>query len=244
MRFCFQLILLWLCFLSSADAQELLRVAVLEFRGVNVDPEILLKLSDQSRLSAVSALPKEQYSVMTRENMMMILNDMGKDASCLEGSCEVELGRNMGADYVVTGNILSIDNEYLLTLKLHETMSGKLLAGEEIRRTRVLDLVDQTRETSLQLYEAGFSLEEASQIAKSRSISPLYWVGTGLLVGSGTSAGLAYKTRNDFLNTADDSEAARLESTNRVLGIAFPVLLGLSATSYTLGWVSSRKSEE
>ena len=193
----FILILVWSCMISSAIAEEIKRVAVLEFRGVAVDTEMLLKLSDQARLAAVERLPKETYSIMTRENMMMVLEDMGKDASCMEGSCEVDIGRNIGADYVITGSIMKVEEQYLLTLKLHETASGKLLAGKELRKEKVLDLVDGTYEQSLFLLADGFGIDV--DIREPSNGKTLYWVGTGLLVASGASAGFAYKSRDDFL---------------------------------------------
>ena len=89
-------------FCSSAFAQaEIKRVAVLEFRGVAIEEAMLLKLSDQARAAAVDTLSKDEYLIMTRENMMQVLSDMGKDASCIEGSCEVDLGRNIGADLIL-----------------------------------------------------------------------------------------------------------------------------------------------
>ena len=45
------------------------------------------------------------YSIITRENMMQVLNDMGKDETCIDGACEVDLARNIGADLVVSGTI-------------------------------------------------------------------------------------------------------------------------------------------
>lgn len=48
------------------------------------------------------------YAVMTRESMAMILKDMGLDAQCQEGECEVETARNIGADLVVSGELVRI----------------------------------------------------------------------------------------------------------------------------------------
>ena len=130
----FRTLFLLLCsMLIVSDAfAELQRVAVLEFRGVNVQPAIALKLSDQARLATLDVLNRQDYEVMTRENMMQILSDMGKDASCLEGVCEVDIGRNVGADIIVTGDILKTEGVYYLTLKLYETHRGTLLSGEDI----------------------------------------------------------------------------------------------------------------
>ena len=60
--------------------------------------------------------------------MLCVLKDMGKDLDCLDGSCEVELGRNIGADVVVSGPLSQVDSLYLLSLKLHDSSSGKLLS--------------------------------------------------------------------------------------------------------------------
>ena len=35
---------------------------------------------------------------------------MGKDSSCMLGKCEIEIARNIGADYVITGDLLKIDD--------------------------------------------------------------------------------------------------------------------------------------
>ena len=44
-------------------------------------------LSDQARAGALDQLDPLTYSIITRENMMQILNDMGKDETCLDGAC-------------------------------------------------------------------------------------------------------------------------------------------------------------
>ncbi len=154
-------LLLSLSMVSDAFA-EIKRVAVLEFRGVDIQPAILLKLSDQSRTAAVQVLNKDEYLIMTRENMMQILSDMGKDASCMEGQCEVEIGRNVGADLIVTGDILKIEGTYVLTLKLYDTLSGGLLHSLDVEDTSVLTLKSKTHEESIALFQKGLGLSGAS----------------------------------------------------------------------------------
>jgi hypothetical protein len=53
--------------------------AVLEFTGSKkIDVEELKVLSDQARSGALKALPRDKYTVMTRENMATMLRQMGK----------------------------------------------------------------------------------------------------------------------------------------------------------------------
>lgn len=237
------LLCLLYCLISirTAFAEDITRVAVLEFRGIGLDPDFLLKLSDQSRLAAVDVLPKDTYSVITRENMMLILDDMGKDASCMEGSCEVDIGRNIGADYVVTGNVMWVEEQCLLTLKLYETKTGKLLSGREAKKDRLLDLVEETRNISLELYGSGFGVDTG--LEKLSAAKPLYWVGTGLLVASGASAGVAYRTKKNYLETSNPTEAQSIDTLNQITSIGFPILLTLSATSYSTGWFIQNKEK-
>ena len=154
-------LLLSLSMVSDALA-EMKRVAVLEFRGSDVDTAILLKLSDQTRTAAVQVLGKDEYLIMTRENMLEILSDMGKDASCMEGQCEVEIGRNVGADLIVTGDILKIEGTYVLTLKLYDTLSGGLLHSVDVEDTSVLSLKSKTHAQSKALFQKGLGLSGGS----------------------------------------------------------------------------------
>ena len=140
-----------------SDALAEMRVAVLEFRGSDVDTVILLKLSDQLA-PQLSSARKDEYLIMTRENMMGILSDMGKDASCMEGQCEVEIGRNVGADLIVTGDILKIEGTYVLTLKLYDTLSGGLLHSVDVEDTSVLSLKSKTHAQSKTLFQKGLGL--------------------------------------------------------------------------------------
>lgn len=151
------LLLFWT--LCSVALAEVKRLAVLEFRGVGVEQTVLLKLSDQSRIGATEVLPSANYHVMTRESMMGILNDMGKDASCLEGECEVEIARNIGADYLITGDVLLVEGTYLLTLKLHDSVSGNMLLGREVKDTSLIRLIDKTSRVSRIMLVDGLQLQ-------------------------------------------------------------------------------------
>ncbi|MEC7988172.1 MAG: SUMF1/EgtB/PvdO family nonheme iron enzyme [Myxococcota bacterium] len=119
------------------------RLAVLDLQADNIDAGILLKIGDQIRLAALESLPVDQYELISRENMLQILSDMGKDASCIKGVCEVEIARNIGASVVISGDLLYWDERYSLTLKIHESRKGRLIMGEEIRAPDVWSLLDR-----------------------------------------------------------------------------------------------------
>lgn len=73
----FVLLIFW-----SASARADIRLAVLEFRGVDVSPVLLHVLADDVRLSALEIGKSQKTSsdrliVMTRENINQILVDQG-----------------------------------------------------------------------------------------------------------------------------------------------------------------------
>jgi hypothetical protein len=104
-------------------------IAVLEFRD-RVPPELRIDtayLSDQVRAAAKESLP--QAKIITRENMLVLLKTSGKDLAKCDGECEVDTGRRIGADLVVSGELLRFGSQYKLNMKLHDTRDGSLLSG-------------------------------------------------------------------------------------------------------------------
>ena len=262
-----KLMLLCILLCSKAFAQvEIKRVAVLEFRGVAIEEAMLLKLSDQARSAAVDTLSKEEYLIMTRENMMQVLSDMGKDASCIEGSCEVELGRNIGADLIITGDILKIDASYVLTLKLYETKTGGLLKIKEVEQEGLLPLKNETYTQSMLLLQEGLDVgveekkswqgwkkdRSSEKVSKKKSkkgkeeaprTKPLK-IARGLMIAAGTTYVLTGLTRLGYAasNTLGDARTAyqsnhRLSSTTATLTLTAGIF-------YVYGKNQQRKAEE
>src|SRR6059058_3790076 len=71
-------------------------------------------LSDRIRAEVLDA--KLGVQVMTRENMLVLLQSQGKSLENCEGECEVDTGRRLGATLKAT-------------LKLHDTHTGTLLGA-------------------------------------------------------------------------------------------------------------------
>jgi TolB-like protein len=130
-------------------------LAVLEFQGKNLDPDILMTFSDTVRGGALQALEPHGVVVMTRENMLVLLRDMGKK-ECGEGDCEVETARNIGADYVISGKVVRVEQSYFVTLKLHETQGGSLLGTDTVEGASQVELLRALREHARQLTTAAF----------------------------------------------------------------------------------------
>ncbi len=132
----------WMLAFAFLPAQAAERLAVLELQGKAMSADERALLSDEVRGAVVRAAG-QGIQVMTRENMEVMLTDMGIDASCVaEGACEVETARNLGVDYVVSGAVVLIGTTQVASLKLHRTENGQLLSSERAQGEGTLALLE------------------------------------------------------------------------------------------------------
>jgi hypothetical protein len=117
--------------LSVSAAFASVHVAVLEtIAGGNpLDLQSRQYLTDELRAEAVKALPAEMnFTIMTRENITAMLPP-GKSVEQCEGSCLVETGKNISADYVAQGRVGKFGKNLTLTVELYETAGAKLVGS-------------------------------------------------------------------------------------------------------------------
>lgn len=135
MRNLFQALRIWALFLpllafnGPAWARSNSKVVVLDLHDyAGLERAQALYVSDLIR-GVAARLPKDTYFVITRENILESLPP-GTDLATCEGECEVETGRKIGADFVVSGEILPWGGQFKVSLKLHETITSSLLGSE------------------------------------------------------------------------------------------------------------------
>lgn len=120
-------LLLGLWFSLAGQASAAPRLAVLELEHPKNYPVRTARyLSDLVRAELVKAAPG--WRVLTRENLLEHLPP-GVDLATCEGDCAVSTGRNVGADAVVSGELVPFDGALRLMLKLHATADGAQLAA-------------------------------------------------------------------------------------------------------------------
>lgn len=129
------------------------RLAVLEFEGDDtLDTKALAYLSDEVRAAALRVLDRSVWEVITRENMIVMLEANTSDLAECIGECEVETGQLLGADLVVSGSQLKLGSQYRVQLKAFDTQTGNLLAIEKVEADDVDGLVDALGRTAEALY--------------------------------------------------------------------------------------------
>jgi hypothetical protein len=152
---------------APASAAPAKRLAVLELTGTT-DRAILSVFSDQIRQGALLAVKPLGYEVMTRENQAVLASAMGIDLeACQDGAeCEVELGRNIGADLVVSGGVTKVGSLLVVTLKLHTTDTALLLASKTIQARSQEALLDELVFGSQELMAEGLDLGPVQRTAR------------------------------------------------------------------------------
>jgi hypothetical protein len=118
------------------------KLAVLELRNFAKDltRENAQYFTDLVRGAALKSQP--QLQVMTRENLIVLLQASGKKLEECEGECEVDTGRRIGADLIISGELQRVGTKYKMTLRLHDTHEGRLLASTQASGKSV-DELDQ-----------------------------------------------------------------------------------------------------
>ena len=153
------------------------KLAVLEFddklRGADAHTDRTV-FSDAVRAVAKRVSPG--LFIMTRESILSLLKANGKKLEDCVGNCEVETGRLLGADYVVSGRLTKMGKRFLLTLRLHQTQSGELLSTGRAQGRTVEELDDATDEAAESLLrkqakEAVAEADETPQPKRTKKVA-------------------------------------------------------------------------
>jgi formylglycine-generating enzyme required for sulfatase activity len=130
--------------LTGTASGEPVRVAVLELGNAGgLSPAEIAYLTDQVRTTVVETVPEGSHLVMTRESIQELLPDGVKLTDCLDAVCEVEIGRMLGADFVISGEVLTFAEEYRLILKLHDCNSAAFMTSEAVAAKELTELEAQ-----------------------------------------------------------------------------------------------------
>jgi uncharacterized protein (TIGR02145 family) len=120
-------------------------VAVLETVSENgvIGRSEKMFLTDKIRERAKAVLPAYMgYVVMTRENINAMLPP-GKSIEECEGSCLVETGKNISADYVAQARVGKFGKQLTLTMELYETAGNNLVGSFTTRKPNAEGLLEE-----------------------------------------------------------------------------------------------------
>lgn len=125
-----QIILLLLSLTSiSWSLDSLKNIAVMEFQyseGISNKDALAI-----SKRFEVELQQTEQFQVFERTELNEILNEQGfqQSGACDEDSCSVEVGRLIGVDHMVMGNVSLVGETYSLSVRMIDVESGSLVSS-------------------------------------------------------------------------------------------------------------------
>ncbi len=148
-----------LLFTVAQPALAINNVAVLELLpnesvAEHIKIEESRHLTDELRRQAVTILPKGEYSVLTRDNIISLIPPDEKEAECLAESCAVDIGRVIGAEYITQGTIGTFGSKMTISVELYETMSGKLLHSIVFESANIDGLLAAIRNYAQPLFQS------------------------------------------------------------------------------------------
>jgi len=92
------------------------------------------------RTGARQALPLGAFKLMTKENITELLPPDKRSLKNCEGECEVETGRLLGANYLVTGTVTKFSGELRVTIRLYDVAGGDMLDSKKASAKKVKEL--------------------------------------------------------------------------------------------------------
>lgn len=117
-----QIILLFLLFALCAEEPT---IALRELQSESLPPKSVTLITDRIRLELFRS---NLYTVMERNEMDALIREqeIGISGLCDEMSCDVELGKMLSVDKVLTGSVGLVDSLYVVTIRLIDVESSKI----------------------------------------------------------------------------------------------------------------------
>ncbi|MDP8222382.1 MAG: PEGA domain-containing protein [Candidatus Lernaella stagnicola] len=159
----FMLACVWHLALASGDK----KVAVLELvNKAGVTDDEAYALTDRVRMIASENLPGAHFTIMTSENIQELLPPDMDLKKCTTAECEVEMGRMIGAEYLITGEIIRFAGDLRINLKVHNSRTGHFVGGRSCEATDIRSLETALKGISKQIF--GLVLSHAGVAAPAR----------------------------------------------------------------------------
>ncbi|MDR2592901.1 MAG: hypothetical protein LBC59_08885 [Chitinispirillales bacterium] len=140
--------------MSAAQVKRVFvaNVGISSGASAKLTPEEIALVTKSIRREAVENLPSPKYEVMTSETV--IAQGSAVLEKCDSDECVISLGSTIGADYIVRGTISKIRTMFALSVEMHETENGNLVASSElVRSENIVELLDKTAAACAKMFK-------------------------------------------------------------------------------------------
>lgn len=109
-------------------------------------------LTDELRKQASQVLSSKYFTIMTSDNIRMLLSD-GKELEDCIGSCVVETGKNLEADFITNTKVSPMDGQLALTIELYNVRNKKLIGSYTTLNHSAEGLLEDIEQNATELFE-------------------------------------------------------------------------------------------
>jgi formylglycine-generating enzyme required for sulfatase activity len=141
-------LLMWVLLALPVQAQILAVLDKSRPEDADLTPAKLSILAQAVRGEAAKRLNSQGFTILSEENTVSILKDMGVNLASCQGECEVEIARKLQADWLLSTQLVRFGRSWTLQLNLFETASGALKASERVQVTSEDQLLSLAEEKS------------------------------------------------------------------------------------------------
>jgi hypothetical protein len=120
-------------------------------------------LAQSIRGEAARHLGTHQVAVLSEENTVSILRDMGVDLATCESECDVETARRLQADWLISSKLVRFGSQWTYQLNLFQTETGRLKASEQLAATRAEELVNALPRLACRLLAVNWAPDSTCQ---------------------------------------------------------------------------------
>jgi MYXO-CTERM domain-containing protein len=182
-------------------------------------------LADVVRGAAIHELPRSL--VMTKENNVTMLGLNGQGLEACDKLCQVETGKLLGADYVISGDLTRFGTAIKLVLKMHAVAAGNLV-GSGTAEGKTLDELDKTIKSAVKellrpliakAEEERLAEEEAKAQAKAEKLAEVEASAKAKVLAEAHREDLERAKRDGELQEASRSGAQAARSRIPFLGL-------------------------
>lgn len=123
----------------EADTERMVVLEISTQGALSLSPTDLGVLAEHIR-HATSSLNPRRFQLITRENQLILVPPDQTPESCLEGECEVEIGRLTNAQWVIASRAYAVDTGFRVSMRLLQTETGQVLSSEMASGSGLQDL--------------------------------------------------------------------------------------------------------
>ncbi len=128
------------------------RIAILEFKGNGIPKGIASNVSELLRVEMVKT---NKYIIIERTRMDAILKEQGfQQTGCTDETCAVKIGKLLSAKKILIGNVMKLQDMYVITSRIVDVESGSIDLAEKENAKSEKDLYNAVHTLAKNLTES------------------------------------------------------------------------------------------